>query len=76
MHYLCIVGYETDKMDQEGNPRLQKLKFIVEADSVEEATIVMAKFRGGDTRASQSLSVAKLVIDSIISPESRPECYK
>jgi hypothetical protein len=76
MHYLCTVGYETEKMDQEGNPRLQKLKFIVEAESVEEATIVMSKFRGGDTRASQSLSVAKMVIDSIISPESRPECYK
>lgn len=76
MHYLCTVGYETDKMDRQGNPRLQKIKYIVEADSVEEATLIMAKFSAGDIRGSECLSVTKMVIDSVISPETRPECYK
>lgn len=76
MHYLCTVGYETDKMDRQGNPRLQKIKYIVEADSVEEATLIMAKFSAGDMRGSECLAVTKMVIDSVISPETRPECYK
>jgi len=63
-------------MDQVGNPRLQKIKYIVEAESAEEAIIIMAKFSAGDVRGSECLSVAKMVIDSVISPESRPECYK
>jgi hypothetical protein len=54
MHYLVTVGYETENLDRNGNPRLQKLKYIVEADSVEEATLVVSKYRSGDMRASES----------------------
>jgi hypothetical protein len=52
MHYLVTIGYETEQMDRNGNPRLQKLKYIVEAETVEEATIVAAKYRAGDVRSS------------------------
>ena len=40
MHYLVTIGYETEQMDRAGNPRLQKLKYVIEAETVEEATIV------------------------------------
>ena len=40
MHYLVTIGYETEQMDREGNPRVKKYKYIIEAESVEEATIV------------------------------------
>ena len=36
MHYLVTIGYETEQMDRNGNPRLQKLKYIIEAETVEE----------------------------------------
>ena len=52
MHYLVTIGYETEQMDRAGNPRLQKLKYIIEAETVEEATIVASKYRAGDVRSS------------------------
>jgi hypothetical protein len=76
MHYLVTIGYETEQMDRNGNPRLQKLKYIVEADTVEEATIVAAKYRAGDVRSSESISVAKMAIECIIDEKNTPEYYK
>ena len=76
MHYLVTIGYETEQMDRNGNPRLQKLKYIVEAETVEEATIVAAKYRAGDVRSSESISVAKMAIECIIDSKNTPEYYK
>jgi hypothetical protein len=76
MHYLVTIGYETEQMDREGNPRVKKYKYIIEAESVEEATIVASKYRAGDTRSSESISVAKMAIECIIDSKNTPEYYK
>ena len=76
MYYLVTIGYETDQMDRAGNARLQKLKYIIEAETVEEATIVASKYRAGDVRSSESLSVAKMAIECIIDTKNTPEYYK
>ncbi len=76
MHYLVTVGYESEQLDRQGNSRIKKIKYVVEAESIEEANIVMANFRKDDMRSSQSLSIVKMAIDTVITPESRPECYK
>jgi len=76
MHYLVTIGYETEQMDRNGNARLQKLKYVVEAETVEEATIVAAKYRSGDVRSSESISVAKMSIECIIDQKNTPEYYK
>ena len=76
MHYLVTIGYETDQMDRAGNPRLQKLKYIVEAESVEEATIVAGKYRAGDMRSSESISIAKFPIECVIDEKNTPDYYK
>ena len=76
MHYLVIIGYETEQMDRNGNPRLQKLKYIVEAETVEEVTIVASKYRSGDIRSSESISVAKMAIECVIDKKNTPEYYK
>ena len=39
MHYLVTIGYETEQMDRAGNPRLQKLKYIIEAGFHKKAII-------------------------------------
>ena len=75
MHYLVTVGYELEQLDRNGNPRLQKVNYIVEAESVEEATIVVSKYRAGDTRGSESLSIAKMAIECIIDRNNTPEYY-
>jgi len=76
MHYLVTIGYETEQMDRNGNARLQKLKYVIEAETVEEATIVAAKYREGDVRGSESLSVAKFPIECVIDEKNTPEYYK
>jgi hypothetical protein len=63
-------------VDRSGNPRLQKLKYIIEAETVEEATIVASKYRAGDVRSSESISVAKMAIECIIDSKNTPEYYK
>jgi hypothetical protein len=76
MHYLVTIGYETEQMDRNGNPRLQKVKYILEAETVEEATIVASKYRAGDVRSSESISIAKMQIECIIDKKNTPEYYK
>lgn len=76
MYYLVTIGYETEQMDREGNPRLQKLKYVLEAETVEEATIVASKYRAGDSRSSESISVAKMAIECVIDSKNTPEYYK
>jgi hypothetical protein len=76
MHYLVTVGYETEQLDRNGNPRLQKAKYIVESESVEEATLVVSKYRAGDMRGSESLSIVKMPIECIIDFKNTPEYFK
>ena len=76
MHYLVTVGYELEQLDRNGNPRLQKLKYILEAETVEEATIVASKYRAGDIRGSESISVVKMPIECVIDKKNTPEYYK
>ena len=76
MYYLVTIGYETEQMDREGNPRIKKVKYVLQAESVEEATIVAANYRAGDIRGSESLSVAKFPIECVIDEKNTPEYYK
>ena len=76
MHYLVTVGYETEQLDRNGNPRLQKAKYIVESESLEEATLVVSKYRAGDMRSSESLSIVKMPIECIIDLKNTPEYFK
>ena len=76
MYYLVTIGYETEQMDKEGNPRIKKVKYVLQAESVEEATIVAAKYREGDIRGSESLSVVKMQIECVIDEKNTPEYYK
>jgi hypothetical protein len=76
MHYLVTVGYELEQLDRNGNPRLQKVKYVIEADSVEEATLVVSKYRSDDVRSSESLSIVKLQIDCVIDRQNTPQYYK
>lgn len=76
MHYLSVVGYETGELDRNGNPRIQKSSYVVEALSVEEVTIILAKYRGEDSRSSQLISIKKLEVECIIDTQNTPELYK
>lgn len=74
MYYLVTVGYETEQ--ENGRIKVLKEKYIIEAESVEEATIVASKYREGDIRSSESLSVMKMPIQLVIEKKTTPEYYK
>jgi hypothetical protein len=76
MYYLVTIGYETEQMDREGNPRIKKVKYVLQAESVEEATIVAGKYREGDIRGSESLSIVKMPIECVIDEKNTPDYYK
>jgi hypothetical protein len=76
MHYLVTIGYESEQLDRSGNPRIQKFKYIVEADSVEEVTIVTAKYRASDSRTSESIAISKMNIEELIDRKNTPQYYK
>ena len=76
MYYLVTIGYETEQMDREGNPRIKKVKYVLQAESVEEASIVAAKYRAGDIRGSESISIVKMPLECVIDAKNTPEYYK
>lgn len=76
MYYLVTIGYESEQLDREGNARIKKYKYVVQAESVEEANIVSSKFRAGDTRSSESISIVKMSIETVIDEKNTPEYYK
>jgi hypothetical protein len=76
MHYLVTVGYELEQQDREGNPRLQKINYVVEAASTEEVTIVMSKYRGESTMSSKTMSIKEMNIECVIDPSLTPQYYK
>jgi hypothetical protein len=76
MYYLVTIGYETEQTDRNGNPRLQKVKYVLEAESVEEASLIASKYRSGDVRSSESIAIAKMPIECVIDTKNTPEYYK
>jgi len=74
MYYLVTIGYETE--NESGRIRQQKVKYVFETESVEEATIIAAKYMAGDTRTSELLGVTHMPIECIITPNTHPEYYK
>ena len=76
MYYLVTIGYETEKLDGNGNPKLVKVKYPIEGESVEEVNIIAAKYCAGDTRSSEVLAINKLTIECVIDKKNTPEYYK
>lgn len=76
MYYLVTIGYETEQTDRNGNPRLQKVKYVLEAESVEEASLIASKYRAGDVRSSESIAITKMPIECVIDSKNTPEYYK
>ena len=53
MYYQAIVAFETGALDGNGNPKVKKFKYIVESESVYEATTRISKYLAEDTRDSE-----------------------
>jgi hypothetical protein len=74
MYYLTTIGIETE--NEKGSTKTQKVKFIIEAESVEETTILANKYIATDTRTCQLLAINHMPIECVISPLTYSELYK
>jgi len=76
MYYQVTIGYETERMDRNGNAVLEKIKYVFEAESAEETIILAGKYIGTGMRSGEVLEVKHMPIDCVISPKETPEYYK
>lgn len=76
MYYLVTVNYMVIMDDGKGREKVQKVKHIVEGDSVEEITLAMANYHNGDTGYVSIDSIKQFPVDEIITREHKPELYK
>lgn len=75
MNYTITVGYETENLDKDGNPKMKKVRYLVEAQSVEEAMLVIAKYRSEDSRGSEVLTITKATYEDILNPTMTAKYY-
>ena len=76
MYYTVTVGYESEQLDREGNPRITKSSVVVAAQSNVEANITATKFLAEDMRSSHIIDVKKLKIDFFIDEKNYPSYYE
>ena len=75
MYYQAIVAFDTGSVDNNGNPKVKKFKYVVESESVFEANKRLAHYLSEDTRDSEVISVVKAPYEDILHPELTPKYY-
>lgn len=75
MYYIAIVAFETGVIDNQGNPKIKKFKYIVESESVYEATERLSHYLSEDTRDSEIVSLIKAPYEDILHPTLTPKYY-
>ena len=76
MCYQAIIAFETGGVDGNGNPKVKKFKYIVEAESVTEANVVLSNYLSEDARDSEVVSVVKAPIEDILHKNLTPNYYR
>ena len=75
MYYQAIVAFETGVVDNEGNAKVKKFKYIVEAESVFEVNKRLASYLAEDKRDSEVVSIVKAPFEDILHPQLTPKYY-
>lgn len=66
MQYTCVVGFETEKLDGEGNPKIKKAKYLVEGVTLYDALMSVTDYLKDDSRGSDIKSIAEAKFEDII----------
>lgn len=75
-NYTITVGYETENLDKDGNPKMKKSRYLVEAETVEEAMLVIARYRSEDMRSSEVISITKSTFEDVLNPTLSSKYYQ
>jgi hypothetical protein len=70
MYYQAIVGYETDK------GKIKKVKYLCEAESQEQASLVMSQFAAESMDNAKVIGVTEASIAEVVDSNNSPKYYK
>lgn len=65
-HYVCVVGFETEKVDSEGKFKEKKTKFLVEAETLYEGLMNMLEYLKTDSRGYDVKSITQAKYEDVI----------
>lgn len=65
-HYVAIVGFESEKLDKEGNPKIIKSKFLIEGVTFHDAYTTLTDYLKTDSRGYDIKSVAESKFEDVI----------
>ena len=65
-HYVCVVGYETDTLDKEGNPKIKRARYLVEALSFHEGVNTMVEYLKTDPRGNDIISFSESKFEDVL----------
>jgi len=65
-HFVCVVGFETDQLDKEGNPKIKKYKFLVEDVDIFSALSSLHDYLKTDSRGYDVKSISEAKFEEII----------
>jgi len=78
MYYTVTIAFENEEETRGGELRIktQKVKYIFEALSVEEASILANKYIAEDSRTAEVRSIVDANIECVIDNANTPKYYK
>jgi hypothetical protein len=65
-HYVCTVGFETEKVDKDGNFKEKKSKYLVHAESLYEALMNILEYLKTDSRGYDVKSIVEAKYEDVV----------
>ena len=69
-NYIAVVGFATDKLDPEGNPKIKKHKFLIAGETFYEAHMNLIEYLKDSASDNDIISMAKANFEDILSVKS------
>lgn len=75
-HYIAIVGFETDKLDKEGNAKIKKSKLLIEGMTFYDAFNTLLDYLKTDSRGWDIKSMAEAKFEDVIGQTTKSKVVK
>lgn len=75
-NYVCVVGFETDQVDKEGNPKIKKAKFLVQDVALFAAVTTLIEYLKTDMRGYDIMSISEVKFEEIIGQKTKSAVVK
>jgi len=69
-HYVCTVGFETERVDKEGKVKVKRTRFLVEGDTLYEGLMNMLEYLKGDSRGYDVKAIVEARYEDIVKEQT------